>query len=247
MRDMGPIFRTLLRNKLGAALIALQIALTLAVVTNAAHIISQRAEGVTRPTGIDEANTAVLITTMFDTQIDQRQLYRDDLEALRAIPGVVAATSTQSVPASGSGWGNNYYTSPEQPSDEAINFGNFMVDEHGLAAFDLELVAGRNFPPDEVIVQSMERIEPPRVTIVSQAFADALFPDGDALGQTVFGEPNGGQPMQILGSVDVLVSVGMGQRLELADVSSVVKGAALTLIIAGILSMAFMGFAGMGK
>jgi Na+-translocating ferredoxin:NAD+ oxidoreductase subunit A len=40
---------------------------------------------------------------------------------------------------------------------------------------------------------------------------------------------------------------GLRERLELADVSSVVKGAALTLMIAGILSMAFMGFAGMGK
>jgi electron transport complex protein RnfA len=40
---------------------------------------------------------------------------------------------------------------------------------------------------------------------------------------------------------------GLRERLELSDVSSVVKGAALTLIIAGILSMGFMGFAGMGK
>jgi electron transport complex protein RnfA len=44
----------------------------------------------------------------------------------------------------------------------------------------------------------------------------------------------------------VLMS-GIRERLELADVSSVVRGAALTLMIAGILSMAFMGFAGMGK
>ena len=202
MRDIGPIFRTLLRNKLGATLIALQIALTLAVVTNAAHIISQRAEDVARPTGVDEANTAIFITTMFDSQIDQRQLYRDDLEVLRALSGVIAATSTQSVPASGSGWGNNYYTDPEQPSDEAINFGNFMTDEHGLAAFDLELVAGRNFRPDEMLVQSMDSFEFPKATIVSQAFADAMFPDGDALGKTVFNEPNGGQPIEVVGIYD---------------------------------------------
>jgi len=44
----------------------------------------------------------------------------------------------------------------------------------------------------------------------------------------------------------VLMS-GLRERLELSDVSSVVKGAALTLIVAGILSMAFMGFAGMGS
>lgn len=45
----------------------------------------------------------------------------------------------------------------------------------------------------------------------------------------------------------LLLMSGIRERLELADVSSVVKGAAITLIIAGILSMAFMGFAGMGR
>ncbi len=44
----------------------------------------------------------------------------------------------------------------------------------------------------------------------------------------------------------LLLMAGLRERLELSDVSSVVKGAALTLMIAGILSMAFMGFAGMG-
>jgi electron transport complex protein RnfA len=45
----------------------------------------------------------------------------------------------------------------------------------------------------------------------------------------------------------LFIMSGLRERLEMADVSSVVRGAALTLMIAGILSMAFMGFAGMGK
>jgi len=44
----------------------------------------------------------------------------------------------------------------------------------------------------------------------------------------------------------LLIMSGLRERLELSDVSTVVKGAALTLMVAGILSMAFMGFAGMG-
>jgi electron transport complex protein RnfA len=44
----------------------------------------------------------------------------------------------------------------------------------------------------------------------------------------------------------LLLMSGLRERLELSDVSSVVKGAALTLMIAGILSLAFSGFAGMG-
>jgi putative ABC transport system permease protein len=202
MKDIGPIFRSLLRNKLGVILIALQIALTLAIVTNAAFIISERSADIARPSGLDESNTAMFITNLFDSNIDQRQLYRDDLEAIRAIPGVLAAAPTQSMPISGSGWGEDLYSNPEMQSNESVNFGKFMVDEHGLEAFDLELVAGRNFTPDEMVTRSFEAMELPKVLIVSQALADSLFPDGDALNKTVWDEPNGEQPMQIIGIYD---------------------------------------------
>ena len=202
MKDIGPIFRALLRNKLGGLLIALQIALTLAVVTNAAFIIEKRAADVARPSGLDEPNTAIFITTLFDPGVDQQQLYRDDLEALRGLPGTIDATSIQAIPISGSGWGEDYYTTPEMTSDQSISFGNFMVDEHGLATLDLDLVAGRNFRPEEMTVRSLESVQFPPVTIVSQALADAMFPDGDALGKTIFDEPNGQQPLQIIGIYD---------------------------------------------
>ena len=202
MYDIGPIFRALMHNRMGALLIALQIALTLAIVTNAAFIIQQRSADIARPTGLDEPNTAVFYTNLFDSAVDQRQLYRDDLEAIRAIPGVVAATHTNSIPASGSGWGEDLYNNPEATSDEGIHFGKFMVDEQGLAVFDVELVAGRNFRQDEMVERSLTEITNPGIMIVSQALADELFPDGDALGKTVWDEPNGKEPMQIIGIYD---------------------------------------------
>jgi electron transport complex protein RnfA len=39
---------------------------------------------------------------------------------------------------------------------------------------------------------------------------------------------------------------GLRERLELANVPNVSQGAALTLMLAGLLSLAFMGFAGLG-
>jgi electron transport complex protein RnfA len=39
---------------------------------------------------------------------------------------------------------------------------------------------------------------------------------------------------------------GLREKLELAAIPDVVKGTALSLMLAGILSIAFMGFAGLG-
>lgn len=44
----------------------------------------------------------------------------------------------------------------------------------------------------------------------------------------------------------LVLMAGLREELDLADVPGVVKGTALTLIIAGVLSLAFMGFAGLG-
>lgn len=45
----------------------------------------------------------------------------------------------------------------------------------------------------------------------------------------------------------LIIMAGMREKLELADVPDVAQGAAITLILAGILSLAFMGFAGLGS
>lgn len=45
----------------------------------------------------------------------------------------------------------------------------------------------------------------------------------------------------------LVLIAGLREKLEFADVPKVVKGTALTLLIAGILSLSFMGFAGLGS
>jgi electron transport complex protein RnfA len=44
----------------------------------------------------------------------------------------------------------------------------------------------------------------------------------------------------------LVLMAGIREKLELATVPDMVRGTALTLMIAGILSLAFMGFAGVG-
>ena len=45
----------------------------------------------------------------------------------------------------------------------------------------------------------------------------------------------------------LVLMAGVREKLELADTPSIAQGAAITLIIAGILSLTFMGFAGLGS
>lgn len=45
----------------------------------------------------------------------------------------------------------------------------------------------------------------------------------------------------------LVLMAGLREKLEFAEVPKVVKGTALTLLIAGILSLSFMGFAGLGS
>lgn len=46
--------------------------------------------------------------------------------------------------------------------------------------------------------------------------------------------------------IALVLIAGLRQQLELAELPDMVKGAVVTLIIAGILSLSFMGFAGLG-
>ena len=48
-------------------------------------------------------------------------------------------------------------------------------------------------------------------------------------------------------SLALVIMAGLREQLNLADVPDVARGTALSLIIAGILSLAFMGFAGLVK
>jgi electron transport complex protein RnfA len=45
----------------------------------------------------------------------------------------------------------------------------------------------------------------------------------------------------------LVLMAGLREQLNFADVPNVVKGTAITLLIAGILSLSFMGFAGLGS
>ena len=60
-----------MQSKGGYLLIALQIAVTMAVMVNAFAIMQERASKMGRPSGIDEANTFALASVAFKPDLDR--------------------------------------------------------------------------------------------------------------------------------------------------------------------------------
>ena len=199
--EIRPILSTILRNRLGAILIASQIAVTMAVLCNASFLGIDRLQTMLRPTGLDVANTFSVDTINFGEGFDYRAETPLDLEAIAAIDGVRAVATINSIPLSGSGWGENLSTHLDQDAeDNRRGQGNlYMVDPQGIEALGVQLVAGRNFTDADMLWREPRASAMPDVIIVTQAMADTLFPDGDALGKTVY---SGNNALQIVGILE---------------------------------------------
>ncbi len=52
--EMRPILSALLRNKTGPLLVAIQVALSLAMLVNALYVVQLRLESASRPSGLDD-------------------------------------------------------------------------------------------------------------------------------------------------------------------------------------------------
>jgi len=92
------------RNKVGAILVAMQMALTLAILCNALFIVQLRLANSARPSGVDEANVLAISNQWVGNPPDESAMVRADLAALRALPGVVDAAVTNAYPLTNSGW-----------------------------------------------------------------------------------------------------------------------------------------------
>ena len=196
----GPMISALMRNKTGAILVALQIAVTLAIVINSLYIIVQRVEKVNRETGMDVNNVIVTYVRGFGEGFDVVDSITNDIDLINSIPGVVAATVANHVPLSGSGSGTGLRTVADE-TIESVSTGRYRWSEAGLDALGIELSRGRNFFPEEVnyILPASDPPTPPSI-IVTQDLANDLFGEEDALGKTVYWGDM--EPSKIVGIID---------------------------------------------
>ncbi len=189
------------KKRSGAILIAVQIAVTLAILANAVALIADRLAWSARLTGIDEANIFFVYATSVDKPPSFKAVQSSDLAAIRAIPGVANTYATNSFPLEGGGWSMSADLKPDQKVATA-HISYYFGDEQALDTLGVKLIAGRNFIASEILDRDGSTAPPATSVIITRALARRLFPNGDALGQSIYTESK--SPSSIIGIIDRL-------------------------------------------
>ncbi len=202
--ELGPILRALMHNKSRFWLIALEVALTLAIVVNCINMMLDIRYDFIKPSGYDEENLIVVYTEPFSPDFKQEEfvdeIRLEDLRRLRAVPGVVNATGIHQIPLSGSG--SSTGRKPFGAEMDTIGTPYYVVTDGALETFGVELLAGRDFQSGDwdYDQEAYESGEPERGVILSQKLAEVLFPDEDAVGKLIQSS-NGERVNLVLGVV----------------------------------------------
>jgi putative ABC transport system permease protein len=207
--EIRPILSALLRNRAGAILVAVQIAITLAIVVNAVYVTQQRVQHIGRPTGIDDQNIFSFWVNGYEKDYDFLGMVREDLAMLRQMPGIIDVTPINQVPLSGSGSSTQFYSQPDKKGEKSPT-AYYFTDEHGVNALGVKLSAGSTFDATAVEYKEEDDQEPgwPAEAVISQGLAKALFKDESALGKTLYDDQS--DPIRIVGVIEHMHGAWVG-------------------------------------
>ena len=213
---MHPIVSALKHHKTTVVLVALEIALTCAIVTNALFLIGDRMAAMRMATGVADNELVWARTTGLDLgQSTKMGADTDaDLAALRGMPGVVSVAMANSLPLSGNYMSVGVWRRPGDKKNE-VNGG--VVEYAGtpglLRTLGIKLSAGRDFLPQEYVPFTPNlvsgpgsKVVPPTVAIVTYTLAEVLWPGENPLGKTFWLDSEGKEPVQVVGVTDHLLN-----------------------------------------
>jgi putative ABC transport system permease protein len=200
--QIKPILAALRHHKAGSLLIAMQVALTLAIVCNALFIIHGRLVHLSQPSGVDEDQLLVVENQWAGKPSTDQigAMMRADLNFLRQMPGVSDAYATNAFPLRNGGMSYGIGLIPDKLkfiAESAIYF----ADEHALDTLGLKLIAGRTFRADEVgQVDAHSPLEPAEA-VITKDLAEAIFHDSPAVGKVIY---LSAKPTVVIGVVEHL-------------------------------------------
>jgi putative ABC transport system permease protein len=190
--ELGPIFRALMHNKSRFWLIALEVALTLAIVANCINVMLDMRAEFFKPSGIDEESLLVVYTEPFAPEFKDEDfvdsLREEDLVRLQSFPGVIEAAGFHQIPLSGSG--SSAGRRPLGSAMEAETMPFFVVTERAVETLGVELLEGRSFTATDFDYdrEAYDNGEPVRPVILNLSLAKKLFPEESAVGKVIQNE-----------------------------------------------------------
>lgn len=224
---LHPILSALRRHRAGVVLIALQIALTLAIVCNTLFIISERLHTVSRPTGMDERDLFFVSQLWVGAPSEDQPdgvarldaLQREDLAALRNMPDVASVSPATTLPLFSSSRTGSVSLSAghgeyDGDSPGTAHVAYFFTDEQAQQTLGIWMAAGRFFHADEVQHGNSDDVQKPRSLVISTALAAKMFPGmpvGSVVGRALYID-GGSSPMTVVGVMDALQAPGRGIR-----------------------------------
>ena len=218
--EIRPILSALLRSKTGPILVALQVALSLAILANAAHIVNERRAVAARPSGLSDEHSTFYITVRNlanDTPEQQLANIKRQTAVLRTVGGVKSVANVSQMPLSRNGSNSSVAVDPRQDKSSATA-STFVSGDSVVQTFGLKLVEGRDFLPAELLdVNGETTSDPPPQVILTKPLADKLWPDQPAVGKTMyFGTGKDARGAQVVGVVAALMSAHaeVGERGE---------------------------------
>jgi putative ABC transport system permease protein len=213
--EVAPILAALKRNKTGAILMVLQVALMVAFISNLVSIVAERASLVARPTGMDERNLFAIGFRLTHGE-ESLPMLQTDLAGVRATPGVIDVVATNSYPLRGSGWqeGVSHHPGSTSRQEQSAQTGVYAMDEHGISTMGLKLVAGRNFVREDINQGNFGAAPLPGFAIITRSLKSQLFGQGEALGQLIYLTTDSSKPITVIGVVDRLQSAAAAGSID---------------------------------
>ncbi|HET7435300.1 MAG TPA: FtsX-like permease family protein [Thermoanaerobaculia bacterium] len=202
---IGPIIRAMKHNRTRVVLIVLEIALTLAIVTNCINVILAERAKMQQKSGFDDDNIVWLKIRPFspefkdDAFIDN--IIDQDVRTIESVPGVRAAASTNFQLWEGGGSSSQVYPLADPkvtPAPTQIYYGTKDL----IKTLGATIIEGREFRDGDHGVGHV--VDPADKAIISKTVADALFPDGHAVGKIIQqGEPGNPfeEPITVIGVI----------------------------------------------
>jgi putative ABC transport system permease protein len=209
--EFRPILSALLRSKTGAILVALQVAISLAILANALHIVNVRQAVAARPSGLADESSLFYIQVRHLREGDHNEqlaTQKAETATLRAVSGVTSVAFASQMPMSNSGWTTSVAADRKQVQPSAGASYYFSSDSL-VQTWGLKLVEGRDFRPDEVIDGDNNKDDPstdPKAVIITRALAEKVWPGAaGVVGKTMyFGTGEDAKSVSVVGVVERL-------------------------------------------